>query len=134
MKTTRLIMKLFKVLIGFLEVTAVFCFNARWTKIFVEKSIIDTKDWLFEAFEYSFDSANDLSVIQLISGHSRALLACFWTNNRLLVHGGMISPLYKNQTQDNYTCYTKMNKDYVFGSTITGIRPITGGRTYQNWS
>ena len=130
-------MKFFKSLVGFLEVVAVLCLNAQWTKIFVEKSIIDSRNWLYESIENYDHSVHDLAVIQFLASveHSEVFLACFLTDTQLLLHGSMFNPLYKNQIQDTYTCYTKMNRDLVFGSSITGMgayHPATLGRTEQN--
>ena len=59
-------MEILKVFIGLLEVTTVLCFNARWFKIFVEKSIIDERQLLYESIANDINSADDFAVIQFI--------------------------------------------------------------------
>ena len=126
-------MELKRLFIGIFQVSSIICFHAQWTKIFVDKPIIDLRMYVYQSFAKNVHFANDLAVIQFISEHSEALLACFLTETQLLFHGGMFSPLYRNQTQDTYTCFTRMNKDFVFGSTITGLGPpLSPSRSVEN--
>ena len=67
-------------------------------------------------------STNDAYLIQIASELSWATVACVKSATDLFVTSGRISPFYTNSSEVSYTCFTKLHKDLVFGSTIDGAK------------
>ena len=100
------------------------CYDAKLSIVLVDKTIID--GWTrMQGLLIPFSS--DIPVIQkiqvqLFQQYDWALLYCIVSPTQMLLTEGKISPLYKNQTTEYYSCFTKLPKDYVFGSQIDGTK------------
>ena len=105
------------------------CLEDRWFKIFLEKDI--TWNYLTKTLVIS-PEMSQFQLIQMASQIKSGRLACITTSTTLIVNAGRISPLYKNQTSDTLTCFTKLPKDLVFGSQISGTKVYAVGGSGRN--
>ena len=105
--------------------------NVRWFRIFVEKQKINARTLLQQKIE-SISKTESFAVTQIANQFEWAFLACVMSPTELLLISGRISPFYKNLTQESYMCFTRMQKDLVFGSSITGTGIHHPGNEHKN--